>query len=157
MKVFQCLPTDEVFTHLADDGEVRHFNASAMFRAALPLMEQGKVTLINVEMDYEFVRFVIDRRGVEPEKLARLREPYLSQPVIGVDMDDGFVLMVDGHHRLVRLANRGDDTYSMLRFARDAWEAFLVEDMPQSLCARLEKETYTEQGKVSDDFLKSIS
>lgn len=158
MRASECAPTDEVFTHIEDGtGIVRHFNASAMSRAAPTLLRHNKVTLIHAEIDKEFVAFILQRRGVEAYKLARLREPYLSIPTIGVDMGDDTVLVVDGHHRLVVRNSLGEKLYDMYRFPLGQWGQFLVTDIPDSLSFSLADATFNEQGKVTEDFLKSIS
>lgn len=133
MQLEECLLTDEIFTHIADNGIVRNFNASAMFRK---WQKTPCVRLIECEMDPEFVAFIRERRGVEQGKLDRLREPFLSIPVVGVEFPDGSTLTVDGHHRLVRLHERGDKTYRMIHFPLGTWGDFIVE-VQGSLCPSL--------------------
>lgn len=133
MQLEECLLTDEVFTHIADNEIVRNFNASAMFRA---WENVPRVRLIECVMDHDFVAFIKERRGVEQAKIDRLKEPYLSIPVIGVEFPDGSTLTVDGHHRLVRLAERGDKTYRMIHFPLGTWGNFIVE-VQGSLCPSL--------------------
>ncbi len=130
MDIAECLPFDELFTHIEDEtGKVRHFNPSAMYRALPELLPEGRVKAITAELDKGFVSHILAKCGVEDEKLGRMKDPYLHVPVIGVDMEDGTVLMVDGHHRLVVLAARGEETYRMYLFPIGVWERFLV-DMP---------------------------
>ena len=141
MRITECLPLDEIFTHIdEDDGTVRHINASAMARAVASLLSAGRVTQIDVWMDPEFVEYTRNRRGLEEWKLKRLCEPYLSRPLIGIDWPDGSVLLVDGHHRLVTLADKGLETYSMYRFPIGEWEVFLVE-MPMGMSDMLALDT----------------
>lgn len=127
MELSDCLPFDELFTHIEDGtGKVRHFNPSAMYRELPELLPQGRVKAITAEMDKSFIAHILAKCGVDDEKLGRMKEPYLSVPVIGVDMPDGTVLMVDGHHRLVVLAAKGVETYRMYLFPIGEWERFLV-------------------------------
>lgn len=145
MNFCDCLPMDEVFTHISDDGTVRHFNPSAMYRAVPKLLIEGRVQRIRAEMDLGFVDFILRRRGVESPKLSRMKEPYLSIPIIGAEMADGTVLTVDGHHRLVVLARKDVKTYEMFLFPQKEWEAFLV-DMPEEFSDFLAVDVYQGQG-----------
>ena len=136
MKSADCRISDEVFTHIDDGtGEVRHFNASAMQRAAPAFAKTGRVALLTVAIDPEFISFVLRVRGIERPRVERLAEPYLSMPILGADMDDGSVLTVDGHHRLVALYERGVATYEIYIFKKEDWLPFIVEDL-QSVVAQ---------------------
>lgn len=148
MDASECLFMDEVFTHIAEDGTVRHFNASAMLRAVPSLLASGKITHIQVAMDKEFVEFIIQRRGVKRAKLEKLCEPHLSKPVIGVEGKDGTVLTVDGHHRIVVLDSLGAEDYGMYLFPLGTWDAFLV-DIPEDFSQYLAECTMIEQGDAA--------
>lgn len=142
MLISDCLPLDEVFTHIDDnDGTVRHFNPSAMYRAVPDLLLPGRIQLITASIDPEFVAFILARRGVEDGKLARMKEPYLSLPLIGAMMDDDTVLTVDGHHRMVVLSRLQRPTYNVYLFPRTEWEKFLITDMPSFMSEMLVEDT----------------
>jgi len=129
MKTSECDIMDEIYTHIDDEtGEVRHFNATRMAADAFNAILRGKAKLLTAAMDYDFVDFIKAHRGIEPYKVNRLVEPYLSAPLIGVVIGDS-VLTVDGHHRLVRLANEGADTYSIYVFNEDAYSEYLITDI----------------------------
>lgn len=134
MKVKDCGTMDEIFTHIDEDThEVRHFNATAMSAAAEFLVTTGQVDFLTVAIDHEFVDFVKNRRGVEDWKIKRLCEPHLSKPIVGALMRDGSVLTVDGHHRMIRWADAGKETYEIYVFHTDTWQGYLVTDMPSGL------------------------
>lgn len=133
MKMSQCRPTDELFTHISDDGLVRHFNASAMARCMDVMVLNKDAELVIAEMDPEFVTFIKERRGVEPWKVSRLKEPFLSLPLIGACMEDGSVLTVDGHHRMVVLHSMKRTSYPIYLVRLGAWAPFLVTDMPTDI------------------------
>lgn len=135
MRMRDCLPTDEILTHVdPDDGTVRHINASAMARHVPEGREAGYVSLITAAMDREFMeKVVIPHRGTEQWKLDRLCEPYISTPILGVKIAGGTVLTVDGHHRLVRLYKQNAPTYDMYVYEEGAWERFVISDVPSDL------------------------
>lgn len=138
----ECGQFDEVFTHIDEEtGLVLHVNASAMFRAAEQHLACGEADAITTYIDHEFIQFIVERRGVEQWKIDRLEEPYLSVPALGVWMPDGSVLTVDGHHRLVRWAARGDDTYRIVVFKWETLWQYLIEDFPDDFSSFLADET----------------
>ena len=136
MKVTDCLPMDEIFIHTnPDDGKVMSINASAMFRDAKRHLEEGNAEIIEADTDLTFVEFIKTDRGVEQWKLDRLEEPYLSIPAIGIWMDkaEGSLLTVDGHHRMVRWAERGDPTYKVLAFTMEAAQEYILDPKEYSV------------------------
>lgn len=142
MRMDQCGPFDEIFTHIDEETALSlHINASAMLRAAELHLITGEAQVITTYIDPEFIKFIRERRGVEQWKVDRLEEPYLSLPAIGVWMPDGSCLTVDGHHRLVRWAERGDETYRIVVFDWDALGQYLVEDFPEDFAEFIVEET----------------
>ncbi len=138
----ECGPFDEIFTHIDEEtGLVLHINASAMLRAAERHLACGEAVAITTYMDPEFIQFIRERRGVEQWKIDRLEQPYLSMPCIGVWMPGGSVLTVDGHHRLVRWAERGDETYRIVVFKWEVLPQYLVEDFPEEFSEFIVEET----------------
>jgi hypothetical protein len=127
MKLADCGPFDEVFTHEDPDTKViRHFNATHM--ALYAFMHKFEVIVMGLEA--RTVEFVRENRGIEPWKVQRLREPFLSRPIILIEYDDTTHLCVDGHHRIVRLWNGGRREVRAWVFPRGQWERFLIEDLP---------------------------
>lgn len=149
-----CAPLDEIYTHI-DNGEggtgkVRHFNASAMNRDAKSLEATGAISCITAAMDMDFVRFIVEHRGVEDHKIRRLVEPYLSTPIIGVALPDDVVLTVDGHHRLVRLALEQHTTYRMYLFPEGVWGRYLIQDLDDEFSDFIADFTLAEQGAAPE-------
>lgn len=145
MKMAQCFPTDEIFTHIEEtEGGlevVRHINASAMFREAESAIQRGIAEVIEAFYEAEFIEFIKERRGVEQHKIDRLCEPYLSMPCLGFWMPDGSLLTVDGHHRMVKNFESGEKTYKVVAFDYEFLEYFCVEDMDADFSAFIAQET----------------
>lgn len=142
MKMEECGPFDEIFTHIPDDGSPAiHVNASAMFRAAPQALKDGVAEHISTFIEPEFVNFIVEKRGVEKWKLDRLIEPFLSLPLIGVWTPDGSCLTVDGHHRIVRLAAEGRLIYHIIIFQNSELAQYCIEDFPDDFAKHLEEVT----------------
>jgi hypothetical protein len=134
MKAMDCGKYDELFTHIdPDDGHVTHFNATRIKDALPTLLLSGSAELLTVEIDPAFITYIIQHRGIEPWKVERLVAPYLNEPIIGVQMPDGSVLTIDGHHRLVRWRRAGKKTYQIYVVAYEASKPFQVDDIPAAL------------------------
>lgn len=147
MKCSECLPMDEVFTHIDEDGAVRHINASALMRDAEDALNYGVADVIELPMEGEFVQFIRDSRGVEEHRLARLCEPYLSMPCLGIEFPDGGVLTVDGHHRIVKWHALGHTTYRMVLYHGSQLPKYCIDDFPEDfseIIAEATKEQLTE-------------
>lgn len=131
----ECLPMDQIFTHIdPDTAEVRHFNASAIDRCLPRFLVEGKAEQVTVALDPAFVQYIRNHRGIEQRRMDTLTPQEAVKPVIGVRMPDDSVLLVDGHHRMVYLHEKIQaKTYEMYLVALGAWGAFLVEDMPHDL------------------------
>jgi hypothetical protein len=54
------------------------------------------------------------------------RGGWLSLPALAVQLEEGWTLQVDGHHRLVRWAEEGRTEYPLIRFRLGTWERFLL-------------------------------
>lgn len=130
MKLRDCHPFDEIFEHRDEHtGERRFFNATKLAAYAV---EHGLAC--KVDFGAEFVRFIEKHRGVEEWKIQRLCEPYLSEPITAIEMEDGSTLTVDGHHRTVRhFRDTGKTEMCAYRLSLGQWEPFVVEDFPPEL------------------------
>lgn len=159
MKMAQCFPTDEIFTHIEESEGgieiVHHINASAMFREASSAIERGIAEVVETFFEPEFVEFIRERRGVEQHKIDRLCEPYLSMPCLGFWMPDGSCLTVDGHHRIVKNFEAGEKTYKIVVFDYEFLDYFCVDDIPEDFSAFLADET-KEQSTVEETKSKII-
>lgn len=142
MKMNDCGAYDEIFTHIDEGtGAVMHINASAMIRNVEQHLKDGSAEACMVEMDHEYVKYVRENRGVEQWKIDRLVEPFLSMPAVGVWTPDGSCLTVDGHHRMVRWAERGDETYRIVIFSWATLALYLVTDFPEEFSEFIAGET----------------
>lgn len=130
MKLADCNPFDEVFSWEDPDTKVlKHFNATMMGRYAV----EHRFPVVEFEMTQEVVNFIKKFRGTEQWKLDRLKEPYLSLPVIMLDCDDGTQLCVDGHHRILRRWAAGVKLVDAYVFPNGEWSQFVIEDLPTCL------------------------
>lgn len=115
-------PLDEYFTYQdPDTRQIRCFNVTRMRRFALVA---GK--LIHFPLYEAMVQSVAENRGIEEPKLKRLREPYLSQPILCIAYGDGTYLTVDGHHRMVRRWQEGFRAISAYVLEVGQWERFVL-------------------------------
>lgn len=155
MLMSQCIPTDEIFTHIEEVNGlevVRLINASAMFREAGSAISSGVASVVETFFEEEFVSFIREKRGVEQHKIDRLCEPYLSMPCLGFWMPDGSCLTVDGHHRIVKNFENGEKTYKIVVFDYEFLPYFCVEDMPSAFSAFIAEET---KAQVPEEETKS--
>lgn len=126
MKISDCSVFDEIFTyHYAQTGVTWNFNATKMFAHAS--QPDSGIECVEVPIDAWFAEFVRRHRGIEQWRLDRLQEPYLSLPIVGVDMPDGTFLTVDGHHRLMRQYQLGRSWIACYRYPLGQWEHFLIQ------------------------------
>ena len=130
MKLVECSERDEIFTHQdPETGEIRRFNSTKMYHYAAA--RAGVVECLELLLDAKYAEFIRRNRGIESWKLARLKEPYLSRPIIMVELPNGHQLTVDGHHRWVRKHDLGHKVIRTYWFHAGQWEQFLIEDFPR--------------------------
>lgn len=131
----------EVFTHRDDDGVYRHFPAKAMFDFAekhhkeLPLV----ICRRTVEIGEKGYIHIKTNMGIEQARLDRLCEPYLSQPIVGIqwgDLEPGFTV-IDGNHRTVKLWEAGIKKVELYLFRRVLWEEMLIDIDPRIYVEKL--------------------
>lgn len=128
MKITDCSLWDEIFTHVdPDTGQVRHFNATAMYVYATVA---GHIEKLTLPLNDQIVEFVKRERGIEQPRVKRLKEPYLSRPIVAVHMADGSTLTVDGHHRIVRRWADGLTEVDAYCYQVGEWDDFLVTGLP---------------------------
>lgn len=120
-------PFEEVFSHRDDHGVIRHFAATRMYRHAMASQAGGDpIELAIVPLD-ENVAGHARKQGIEQWKVDRLQDPWLQLPGVGVQFQDGTVLLVDGNHRVVRLHRDGKTEFRVFLFQPGQWEPFLVD------------------------------
>jgi len=132
MLIYDCLPTDELFSHEDLHGATRHFNASAMTRAVLA----NTVTPVfeTLALYDDLVAHIEKFHGVEEPHLANLGSS-INNPIIVVEFPDGDNLVVDGNHRVVKRWRLGLKTVPAAIFKPGQWEPFLVTgvDIPREI------------------------
>lgn len=135
MKLKDCRITDQIFTHIDPQGVVRHFNASAIWRALFRKDLLGKAHLNDVQITEDLVKFIESNHGIERE--------HIEKRLTAKDVDDIGVLlacfpddtqcMIDGNHRFVKAHRLGRTTIKAMWIDPEGWEPYLVTDMPDEL------------------------
>jgi hypothetical protein len=116
---------EEIFTFSdSHSGLTRSWNATAMVDYAQRHPNEIQRFVIGIEP--EIVEMCRTKRGVEQWKLDRLTEPYLSYPIVMVELESRTHLMVDGNHRYVRRSELGYTTIETYLFMQEQWTRFLV-------------------------------
>lgn len=125
----------EVYAYRQPDGIEYMFNVTEMWRAAVRAMKHREpgdpldFDYIKANMDPVWIEHVRLACGIEADHLD-LVDPGECPLILAVHARDGETIQVDGHHRLIKLFERGDQTYNMLRWKYGTWARFLVsEDM----------------------------
>ena len=103
MKVTECAPFDELFTHFDEQGVQTDWNATKLYEWITSLGEAADKWKFAVPVEEQHATFCVQERGVEEHRLARLFEhpDRLKKPIVFVEMEDGTHLLVDGTHRYV--------------------------------------------------------
>jgi hypothetical protein len=135
MKLKDCLLTDQIFTHIDPQGVVRHFNASAIWRALFRKDLLGKARVQDVQVTEDLVKFIESNHGIEREHIEK-RLTAKDVEDIGVLLacfPDGTQCMIDGNHRFVKAHGLGHSTMRAVWIDPEGWEPYLVTDMPDEL------------------------
>ncbi len=115
----------EVFTHYDPrTGRTRAWNATALYDYAVRF--PNLVERATLDLEPQIVEMCRAKRGVEQWRLDRLCEPYLSLPIVMVELEERTHLMVDGNHRYVRRWEMGYSLINAYIYALGQWEPFLV-------------------------------
>ena len=117
---------EEIFEWVLN-GDHKFFNIT---RLRAYLAENPVAELVTADVTAQQAEFIIKNRGIEKRKLDRLRKPWLSQPILALLMADGTTLIVDGHHRYVKLHMEGRTILEALIVPYEIGERFLVEVPP---------------------------
>jgi hypothetical protein len=114
----------EIFEHVDELGVHRFFDVTELRPYAVEYAER---LCCPIEV---IARHVEQRGGIEEWKVLRLREPYLSVPVLSLLWHDGSTLILDGNHRLVRLWRDGVKEFNTYRVKSLAeCEPFLIKSI----------------------------
>jgi hypothetical protein len=130
MLIIELGLNDEIFEHVDETGRHRFFNATKLYLYAIERAERICAPLEPI------ARHLLTHGGIEDWKVARLCEPYLNVPSLGVHWPDGSTLIVDGNHRIVRWRRDGAVEFNLYRVRSLAeCEPYLVEGLPDGIIA----------------------
>lgn len=122
----------EVFTHRHEDGTMRTFAVCMMQDFAdLHAWHCKQIKCVRLPIDAGHVDHVKLNMGIEPARLDRLIEPYLSNPIIAIvwpEKEDGkdVITVIDGNHRLVKCLELGRQSINALLFHHELWGQFVI-------------------------------
>lgn len=120
----------EVFTHIDDDGTMRHFAIWATNDVAARYGNKVEgVICTKVPIHAKAVDIITHRGGIEEPRIARLTPQYRDKPIIGIFWEDGLFMVVDGNHRLLRRWRDGFTDTKAFIFTHPFWRQFLI-DLP---------------------------
>lgn len=140
LKITDC---EEVFTHIDHDNTVRTFLTGKMYEfAEAHAHECSGIMCVNLPIDMIPIDYLRKNAGVEPERIERLREPYLSRPIIAIWWQDNFInspnvedreryagkkvfTIIDGNHRAIKMAEMGAENIKAFIFEEYMWTQFL--------------------------------
>lgn len=117
----------EVFTHKLD-GVFRHFPIGTMRDIAETYANMcDEIIACTSPIASYAAEHIRKNMGIEQVRLDRLKEPYLSQPIIAIQWeDDKKVTIIDGNHRYLKLHDAGKKTIRCYVFKQAAWEQLLI-------------------------------
>lgn len=128
MRLLETNLGDEIFEFEDQAKITRFFNVTALWPYAVKHGEP-----ISTDITPGLLAQIANNHGIEEDKIARLREPYLSRPLLGVLWPDGSTVMIDGNHRLVRLARDGKKIVNLYRVTLAECEPYLITDVPEGI------------------------
>lgn len=143
----------ECFTFDDGEGDVTIFAICAM---RIFVEKHGHkltgVKKITQPIDPGHIAHVRKNMGIEQERLDRLVDPYLHQPLMGAVWEKrphGFSL-IDGNHRIVRLHELGEKTYEIWVWHWLMWRQFVVDPRcrPENWRERPSQMIEFEQGRM---------
>lgn len=142
----------QIFTHLERDTNIsRTFLVETMEEfahknAGNPIFDALLVGA-RIPLSRETAHYLRTNQGIEEDRLKRLVNPYLSRPVMAiswgkVEGDADEITIIDGNHRYVKKAERGDELIDCFIFRSGLWEEFLL---PQHMSDRLVREGFLDR------------
>jgi len=128
----------EIFTHKEfATGKVRVFDISSMREFARLNAASGDFSdiLLNARIPLEKseAEFIRENHGIEQKRLERLKNPWLSEPLIAISWEQtsegqDVITVIDGNHRFVRKHDDGEKEILCYIFRRELWENFVLPD-----------------------------
>lgn len=119
---------EEVFTWLdPDTGKTVHFAVSRLRHMVDKFDLYHEVGILP-----NYAQWLVECRGVDVAHAMALTEKELEEPSILLKME-GHHLLVDGTHRVYRLAVEGHLTSNAYILDRATWEDFVIEGLPDTM------------------------
>lgn len=121
-----------IYSHLSDRGVARHWHIERLlsFSALFPRIE--------ADIRMHMVHVIMDRRGIEPHRVARITEAALKTPILFVEMEAEFEheppishLLVDGNHRYIYAAINGIPTLPAVIIPKAISDKCLILGVPE--------------------------
>ena len=144
----------ECFTHKDNDGTYRTFLIE-------PMRAWAKKTIKPIV--FPFPQYLYDHimqdMGIEEDRVKRLREPFLSEPLVSIQWPDETLTIVDGNHRAVKLFRQKNLTLCSYVIPYPVWEQFLavsVQD-PEELLHRRSGMIEHETSKAMEAALDAVT
>lgn len=134
----------ETFTHYnGDENTWITFLVETMKEFAEKYSDSNDVVKMNIPINKELAVYNRKNRGIEQDRIDRLKTPYLFKPVIAVEMpqysssSEMEVMVVDGNHRITKLAEIGRRKIPTYLFKYPFWRNFILpEDAQQEMLER---------------------
>lgn len=112
---------EAVFTHIDDMSGAQTTYAVTRLTEACAVLDP-----VCVPISREFAGWCVEHRGIEWARVERLTRAQLALPLLFATQNDGTHLLVDGHHRYVRLAFEGGSTTLAWVLEPCEWAPFVV-------------------------------
>lgn len=139
----------QIFTHLENDtNKSRTFLVDTMMEFAIkhgadPIFSELLIPT-TIPLELEVAQYLRTNQGIEEDRLRRLVNPYLQRPGIAIswgkdEAGADIITLVDGNHRYVKKAERGDQYINVFIFRQELWEQFIL---PEFMSDRLVREGF---------------
>lgn len=132
MRMQDLTASDEVFTSIGRDKRQTSYAVSKLYEHCV---EEG-LPISEIPVEPEQAIYAIDARGIEKSRLSALLDPlhaeWAIKPILLVHAPDDEWLMVDGSHRFVAAAVRGQPTIRCYKVPWVIAVQFVIEDAPQT-------------------------
>lgn len=120
----------ECFTHYDGDNDIyRTFMIGTMNHFVADYPFSPMLVRKQIEITPEIVDYTRKQCGIEQARVDRMKEPYLSKPIIAIlwpDKPSDGVTVVDGNHRIVRLWDMGVRKVNTVIFHPDLWKHLIL-------------------------------
>jgi len=128
--VLRISKTEQVFTHQAEDGTIRHFAVERLFN----YMKGVGREVYSIWLEPAYVNTIFLKRGVETHRLNRITREIMEIPVLYLEgVSPGTHLLADGNHRYVARARAGFTDLPAYVAEPKLWKRFMVEGIPDAM------------------------